>query len=606
MEEYIKTLDSDSIYHGFINGARKIINNKNDLNSINVFPVQDGDTGNNLSSMMRTIIDESEKKNTVKKTMESFSEAAMKGARGNSGIIFAEYFYGLSAELADSAVITINHYARASIRAVDYAFSSIENPVEGTILTVMREWGYALCDESHEKTEIMSRMHHAVEKLNDALAKTQYQLEVLRKARVVDAGAKGFALFIHGILEYFKTGQVCDEKIIDQDISIPFSKDFVSHDLENIKFRYCTECLIEGKDLKEDEIKKDLEGLGDSLIVAVGKKTARIHIHTNEPAKVFSLIYKKGKVISPKVDDMVKQREIVVNRKYPIAIVTDSIADLPFKMIEEEQIHIVNLSLLYRDSTFIDRLTVTPGEILDYSRNDPKLPTSSQPDMKQVDNLFSYLESYYESAIVISVSRELSGTCNTFMKSAKKISQKGFKISVIDSRQNSGAQGLLVAKAARLLKKGYHHDQIVREIEDSIPRSKILVRVNTLDNMVKSGRLSTRAGKIGRIIGLKPIVTLDQEGKGDLETIAFSSRSSIKKIIRHLKKVLKNNQIESYNIVHINNLQGGLEFAQMISKIIGREPDYIEETSSIVAISAGEGAVALSYVKKAATPRKMR
>ena len=598
MEDKIRILDSEIIYHSFINGACKIINSRKDLNKINVFPVQDGDTGNNLSSMMRTIIDESEKKQSVKETMESFSEAALKGARGNSGIIFAEYLYGLSTEIVDSSVVSINHYAKASLKAVDYAYRSIENPVEGTIITVMKEWGRALCEELEGTEGILTPMHQALERLNEALARTQYQLSELRKAKVVDAGAKGFSLFIHGVLEYFRTGKTCREEYEDDISDIEVFKDMREHDLGDLKYRYCTECMIEGKGLDDREIKGLIKSLGDSMIVAAGRNFARIHIHTDNPAEVFSRLYSMGKILQPKVDDMAKQRDVVLNRKYDIALVTDSIADLPAEFIEDEQIQIVNLNLLYDENSFIDRLTITPAMLLEYSREDSVLPTTSLPDVKQIENLFYYLQSYYSSVIVISVSGELSGTYGNFTKVAKRFSEKGFKISVVDSRQNSGAQGLLAVRAAGLVKDGFSHDDIIKDIENSIPLSKILVCVNTLDNMIKSGRLSTRAGKIGRIMGLKPIVTLDDRGRGDLETIALSSRGSIRKLRKHIRKVLSEYDIESYNIVHINNIEGAKEFEKIFTEIIGRKPDYIEETSSVVAVGAGEGAVALSYIKK--------
>lgn len=374
MEDKIRILDSEIIYHSFINGACKIINSRKDLNKINVFPVQDGDTGNNLSSMMRTIIDESEKKQSVKETMESFSEAALKGARGNSGIIFAEYLYGLSTEIVDSSVVSINHYAKASLKAVDYAYRSIENPVEGTIITVMKEWGRALCEELEGTEGILTPMHQALERLNEALARTQYQLSELRKAKVVDAGAKGFSLFIHGVLEYFRTGKTCREEYEDDISDIEVFKDMREHDLGDLKYRYCTECMIEGKGLDDREIKGLIKSLGDSMIVAAGRNFARIHIHTDNPAEVFSRLYSMGKILQPKVDDMAKQRDVVLNRKYDIALVTDSIADLPAEFIEDEQIQIVNLNLLYDENSFIDRLTITPAMLLEYSREDSVLP----------------------------------------------------------------------------------------------------------------------------------------------------------------------------------------------------------------------------------------
>ncbi len=593
----LNTLSSEHIYHAFLNGAHKIIKNRNDLNRINVFPVQDGDTGNNLSSMMKTIIDEAEHKETVKETLESLSEAALKGARGNSGIIFAQYINGLSLESKDVASISINDYASVSRKAVDYAYDSIENPVEGTMITVMREWGHALSEEQFDENNVLGQIYKAKERLNDALAKTQFQLSELKQAKVVDAGAKGFTLFIHGIIEYFSTGEIQVEALDELDVQLAIEE--IPHQYqEELTYRYCTECMIEGDSLDEVAIRQTLKNMGDSTIVAKGKKRVRIHIHTDQPDKVFEKLYQQGKIIYPKVDDMVKQKDIVTKRKYDIALVTDSIADIPKAYIENEQIHVINLSILFEENTFIDKLTIKPKQILDISKDSHKLPTSSLPDQKNIENLLNYLKSYYKAAIILTVSKELSGTYNAFLKASEKITSESFKVEVIDTRQNSGAEGLLVYQAGKMIRSGHNFEEIIVALKKTIPRSKILVRVLQLDNMVKSGRLSTRVGKIGKKIGLKPIVTLDEEGKGNLFTIAFTTRGSLKKLVKHIGKLARANRIEAYNIVHINNYEEAKIFSETFTKIIGKVPEYIEETSSIVAVGAGEGAVALSYILK--------
>ena len=214
----------------------------------------------------------------------------------------------------------------------------------------------------------------------------------------------------------------------------------------------------------------------------------------------------------------------------------------------------------------------------------------------RVENLLDYLSTYYDSIIIITVSKELSGTYNSFHNAAKHFKNKDFQISLINSKMNSGAQGLLVKKCTEYLKAGLPHHAIVQKIEAAIASGKILVQVHNLDYMIQSGRLSIRAGTIARRIGLKPIVTLDATGKGSLESIAFSLTGSNKKIINHIKHILRKNRIEQYNIVHVNNETSANKLAHLLTHIIGIKPEYIMETSSIIAISAGEGAVAVSYL----------
>lgn len=585
------------IYDSLMHGAFKVIQNKEVLNRINIFPIQDGDTGSNLSSMMQTIIKKSEYHITVKKTLESVAEAALTGARGNSGIIFAQYFRGLSETIAAAEQISIHDYANASKSAAQYAYEAVENPVEGTMLTLMREWGRILSEESINNTSILDVFNRSYHTLEIALDKTKEQLSVLKKANVVDSGAKGFTYFIEGALHYLKNGEDCDlKKLIDDNKEdIVELTQVISH-LDTEDNRYCTECLLESNDIDLETIKTKLKQLGNSIVVAGSRSKCRVHIHTNEPAVVFDFLSRHGTMIYQKVDDMYNQEAIINRRKYNIALVTDSIADLPQTLIDEHQIQIVHLDILYKGINYFDKLTIQPSRLLEMVSNEDELPTSSQPNPMQIDNLLDYLSTYYNSIIIITVSKELSGTYNSFYNSAKNYKNRNINISVINSKQNSGAQGLLVKKCAEYIKAGLPHNEIVKKIEATIESSKILVQVKNLDNMIKSGRLSMRAGNIAKKIGMKPIITLDTEGKGNLESITFSMAGSNKKIINHMKRILRSFRIEQYNIVHVNNEDGAKELAVLMTHIIGYEPDYIMETSSIIAVSAGDGAVAISYL----------
>lgn len=178
-------MTSEQVYNSIMHGAFRVIQNKEILNKINVFPVQDGDTGSNLASMMRTILQKSEHKGTVKKTLESVADAALYGARGNSGIIFAQYFRGLSETINGEELVSIHEYANASKCAAQYAYDAVEEPVEGTIITVMREWGSVLVEESTQKSTLIDIFTTAVHKIEIALEKTKEQLAVLKKANVV-------------------------------------------------------------------------------------------------------------------------------------------------------------------------------------------------------------------------------------------------------------------------------------------------------------------------------------------------------------------------------------------------------------------------------------
>ena len=198
----MRQLDSITVYNAYLLGAKKVIEHKNLLNKINVFPVADGDTGSNLFSMMNSIIHEAKIGNTVKRTMESIAEAALMGARGNSGLIFAGYLGGMSRAIWDEEIISIENFAHANQEAVRYAYEAIENPVEGTMITLMKEWAKHLNELVKEGEFSEKPLIEIEERLEYTLSLTKDQLPELKKAGfdavlIRGISAKPVYLWIH-------------------------------------------------------------------------------------------------------------------------------------------------------------------------------------------------------------------------------------------------------------------------------------------------------------------------------------------------------------------------------------------------------------------------
>lgn len=187
-------LDGEKLYHCFVSGAHEVIRNRRDLNDTNVFPVADGDTGNNLASTMNSIINQSRVTASAGHTMNSIADAALTGARGNSGIIMAQYINGISMGLKDQQEITIHTFADSVKNAVPHAYNAISVPVEGTIITVIREWAdtvYRMKDQARDFNELLSV---PLDIAGRVLKETTSMLKVLERSKVVDSGAKGFVL----------------------------------------------------------------------------------------------------------------------------------------------------------------------------------------------------------------------------------------------------------------------------------------------------------------------------------------------------------------------------------------------------------------------------
>ncbi|HOI86113.1 MAG TPA: DegV family protein [Acholeplasmataceae bacterium] len=582
------TISNELLYKSFIIGAKNVISEKNGLNAINVFPVPDGDTGTNLASLMTTIIEKAKLGQTISETLQSIADAAIVGARGNSGIIFASYISGFAEGIKQNEV-DLNTLIETSEIAYDYAYHAISQPVEGTMITVMRAWAHALKQFKQATTNAIDLFLQAFEVVKEELAKTPDMLKVLKENHVVDAGAKGFVHFIEGFIKAFKGEEVTIE------VHETVEALHVDH-LEDSQYRYCTEALIRGESLDSEKIRESLLPMGDSLVVAGSKKTVRIHIHTDHPEDVFAHLDGLARIAEQKVDDMRRQFEAANHAKYPIALVTDSIADLPSEWVDHYQIHQLPISLKMNDSEYLDKITIQSSRFYQMMDSLKVYPTSAQPNVKSLVNFFSFLTTYYREIIVITVSKEMSGTYNAFVEATKSFPDH--RIHVINSKQNSGAEGLLVYKAAQLIEQGHSMDEVIQTIESLTTKSKILVSVKTLKYMMRSGRLTKVSGTIASLMHLKPVISIDEEGKGIIFAKALSVDSADKKIYQHVKNVVTSAGIEGYAIVHANAKERASQYEKLYTELTGQAPLYVMDISTVVAMNAGIGTVAIAYLGK--------
>lgn len=593
-------INGKNFYYCFLAGAKKVLESQQHLNSINVFPVKDGDTGTNLASTLKSIIDTIIPTTGVKEAAAAVADAALIGARGNSGIIFAQFLYGFSnrLETSESKTIDFKLFVEMASSGVKHAYQAISNPVEGTIITVMREWSEFL--ESVKNTtkgfvEIFIESYHKAEQ---SLAETPDKLEILAKNKVVDSGAKGFVLFLGGVVDLLKSGNLRDITYSRNVVKEIFVDEVIdSH--EDITFRYCTEGLVSGENIDKNEIRERLSGLGDSLVVAGSKNKIRIHIHTDTPVDVFKYLGQIGSITYQKADDMVMQQEVIERKKAKIAIVTDSTCDLPQSFIDEHQINVLPLSVHFDDSYFLDKVTIDYPQFKKLFDNAKNLPTTAQPAYKDFANKYAYLATHYDSIIAINVTSAMSGTSSTSRKAAKSISQQTRKkITVFDSKAISGNLGLLIWRATELIESGATHEEVCKAIELWIKeKNNMVVCGTTTKYMVRSGRLSPSKGLLAKILNLKPAVYIDYEGKAVKIGSPFSNEAAIKMIENRAIKDIGDKKIWGYSITHVSNESGVEEIKRFMSELTGgMQPLFIEPCTPVIATNVGPGTLALAFM----------
>ncbi len=592
----LRELDGSQLYNSILAGAHKIFDHQKILNKINVFPVADADTGTNLASTMRSIVDAKIPIENLKQTATAIADAAMSGARGNSGIIFAQFLYGFSNELKADGKLDVQSFAESMKKAVGYAYDAIANPVEGTILTVIKDWADYLYEVKDIIDDFIKILLEAYNKAVESLSETTKTLEVLARSHVVDAGAKGFVYFLEGILDFFTQGYDASAKAEtdedDQSIEVA--------DLhEEITFRFCTEAMIAGTNLDKKVVQKKLHELGDSIVAAGTPTKMRVHIHSDHPAEVFSLLSGFGSITYQKVDDMVMQQEVMHNRKADIAILTDSTCDLPKEMLDHHQIHMIPLSVHFGDSFFLDRLSINAPQFYQMQEQSDVRPTTSQPTVKDFQNKFEYLSTHYQSTLGFFISEKLSGTYQNGVKSARDIGNRGGKPSYIyNCKSLSAGLGLVVLRAARAIEAGMSVEEILPKIDTWISKSNIRVTIPTLNYIIKSGRISNFKSFVARTLDLKPVIEIDKEGKAEVVGKSLSVKGSHKKLLNIIKKIVKGEEIWEYAITHANNSPVAEYYAAEMEKITGKKPVFMDHVSPVLVANVGPGVVAVSFMLK--------
>ena len=593
----IKELDGKQLYYSFLSGAQRIFENQKLLNKINVFPVQDADTGTNLASTMRSIMDAIIPTDNLKQTAVAIADAALIGARGNSGIIFAQFLYGFSNEIQTSQTLDIRNFAESMKRAVNYAYEAIANPIEGTILTVIKDWAeymYALKDIIDDFIKLLFQAYEIAQR---SLEDTTNKLAVLARSHVVDAGAKGFVVFLEGILDFFTKGE--SKHLTENQNYVVLQEEGDAADIshEVITFRYCTEALISGEHLDKSKILAEINHCGDSLVLAGSPRKMRIHMHTDFPSELLSILQKFGIISYQKVDDMVMQHEILHNKKSKIAVVTDSTCDLPKSIIDDYQIHVVPLTIHFGETYFLDRLTIQPENFYTMLEKSTQNPTTAQPAFKEFQNKYEYLCMQYDEVISVNLTQGMSGTFFNSEKAGKEVGERtGKKVKVFNSKTLTGGLGLITLRLARAIKDGATYNELLPQIDTWINKSHMRVTVPTLKYIIRSGRVSPFKSFVAKMLDLKPVIKIDEDGHASLFSKSFTEKASMKKALQNLCKLVKKEKVWEYTITHAGNADGASWFAREMEILTGKKPVFINHASPALVANTGPGLISVSLL----------
>lgn len=312
--EYLK-INGHNFYSMIINACNNLEEQKEFVNSLNVFPVPDGDTGTNMSMTLNGAVNEIKdmSESTIGEISKKLAKGALMGARGNSGVILSQILRGIAKGLENKTEVDSVQLANSIMEGSKSAYKAVMRPTEGTILSVVRAAGEgAIKSPQTDITELMKDICIASE---DMLSKTPEMLPVLKKAKVVDAGGAGLLIILKGM--YQTLSENLESTLITSTNKDVMTSGAVELGETEIKFGYCTEFIIMSKENEDvSSFKNNIEPLGDSMIVVSSDDVIKVHIHTNDPGRVLSEAVKLGTLTKIKIENMREQHKHILDMSY--------------------------------------------------------------------------------------------------------------------------------------------------------------------------------------------------------------------------------------------------------------------------------------------------
>ena len=583
-----------ALRRALIAGARRVISRREALNKINVFPVADGDTGNNLAFTLGNVLTGALSRRTpgAGDLLKRVGDDAIDGARGNSGAILAQFFTGVAEAVGAVRGIDFAAMSQAVRAGASSARSALADPKEGTILSVITAFAEAL-EARTDITDAKLWFDKALQSARRALAYTPQQLPVLLKAGVVDAGAQGFVDMLEGIDEYLKSGQWnSTDSVLDNRGDLEAAQ--VHGDLsdEDPEHRFCSECLLVGEGLDRASLRAAVTDLGASCVVVAGSHSRlRLHAHVANPKALFELAARFGRVESTKADDMHAQKRSTRGAG-GVVIITDSAADLPEGVAAQLNIHVVPMRLNFGDDDYLDKIGLSTTEFYRKLRTEIILPKTSQPSPGDFRRQFEFLLSHHPAFVYVGVSRAVSGT----IQSAETAAQRGHveRSFIFDTANAAGGEALLAIAAAEAAQRGESAEVIMGLLSRLKPQTETWAIAREISHAVRGGRVPGWAKPVAEWLGLTPMVKVTPEGKLKPHTAFFGKKNIPRRFAQYVAKSIDHNKKWRLIVGHCDAAEEGEQLLAELKKRIACESAWCVETGSAIGAHAGPGALVIS------------
>lgn len=589
----IAYLDGPRLARVLSAGNSRLVASQQTLNRINVFPVADGDTGTNMALTcvaMSQVLDDPPRQ--AGQLLTAAAEAALDGARGNSGAILAQFFTAVAEALNGAERIRPEDLARAFAAGATAARNALEQPRDGTVLTVLEDVAAAMGSVG-TTSDFAALLDTAVQEARRSLATTPDQLDVLRKAGVVDAGAQGMVLMLEGMADFHAEGSIRAVPRPPEKFALAGTQ--VMGEAEDPDYQYCIECALSSSNIDTAGLRKSLAEIGGSIVVAGGATRLRIHIHANEPELVFSVASRFGDVSARKADDMRRQAHAVRAAAGTVAIITDSAADIPSSLLDELNIHVVPLRVQFGEDSYLDKLGMGPDEFFEELRTNASHPTTSQPPPGDFRRQYDFLASHFESVVSLHVSGTVSGTLQAAMSAADRCSASD-RVTVVDTLNVSAGQGLLAALAAREARAGRNGAEVADVVKRAIPVTSSFGLVPDLSWAVRGGRLPGWLHHVARATKMTPVIRNTPTGRITTRGVLRARPNTrVRRFADFVRHRCKSRGPWRLAVAHADNAREAEQLCETLCQRLGGiEEHWLTDVGPVLGAHAGPGTLVAS------------
>ncbi len=589
----IAYLDGPRLLRAISAGVCQVFRRRGYLNKINVFPVPDGDTGTNMAFTFKSILDATTEAQHERadELLAHIADAALDGARGNSGAIMAQYFYGFSEAVMGRPVLSATDLAGGATAGAAAAWKAMSKPVPGTLPTVLEDFSNELAAQvAAGVQDIRLLIERGLARAHKSLANTPRQLAVLRQAGVVDAGGQGFVDLLEGIWTLIESGGE-DETTMDApefEAQTPGTAGIGAH-------RFCTECVITGKDLDREALMQALQELdSSSLVVAGGGARIRVHVHVNNPADVFLACEAFGEITQQKADDMQRQHGLM-NQSGTVAIVTDSGADIPPSELERLGIYVVPVRLSFGDREYLDGVSLTADAFYTMLAASAEAPLTSQPPPQDFARVYSLLTSHGYEVVSVGLSSHLSGTTAAAMQAAGR--QGAGRVRVFDSLSATAGQGLLAIAAAEAAELGFSADEVEALLRELVPLTRVIAVANDLAYGVKGGRVPHWVKRLTDLLHINPVLMASAQGTLTLAGFHRGRGANPAKLAHSVVRKMNKGEIYRVLIAHCNHAAGAAQLRRHILHQHGEiHSCHVTEAGPAIGVHLGPGGLIVGFM----------